>query len=138
MYTNMMRASGKTAPRFLRRRVLAGSQRYFRLERDFVAQFKGKSPNFGFNGLGELVYYRTYARVKENGIKESWYETVERVVNGVFSMQERWLRQNGLEPEEADTKVTFVPPVLSECCIVALTALGHRSLRKRCTEESLR
>ena len=31
---------------------------------------------------GELVYNRTYARTKPDGSKETWPETVERVVDG--------------------------------------------------------
>lgn len=39
---------------------------------------------FEFDGapLGQLVYDRTYSRVKENGTKETWDETVKRVVRG--------------------------------------------------------
>lgn len=32
--------------------------------------------------LGQLVYDRTYARIKDDGIKERWPETVRRVVDG--------------------------------------------------------
>lgn len=31
---------------------------------------------------GELVYNRTYSRVKPDGSRETWPETVERVVDG--------------------------------------------------------
>lgn len=46
---------------------------------------------FGFNGVGELAYKRSYARVREDlgGRQEKWHETVERVVNGVFTMYMR-------------------------------------------------
>eukprot|EP00516_Mucochytrium_quahogii_P012006 CAMPEP_0203802952 /NCGR_PEP_ID=MMETSP0100_2-20121128/12477_1 /ASSEMBLY_ACC=CAM_ASM_000210 /TAXON_ID=96639 /ORGANISM=" , Strain NY0313808BC1" /LENGTH=93 /DNA_ID=CAMNT_0050710441 /DNA_START=74 /DNA_END=352 /DNA_ORIENTATION=+ len=76
------------------RPALQQTVRSFRLERSFVRQFKDKPVKFGFNGLGELVYYRTYARLKDNGARERWFETVERVVNGTFSMQERWITSN--------------------------------------------
>ena len=89
------------------RRVFVGSRRQFRLERKFVNSFRDRNPKFGFNGLGELVYYRTYARMKDNGHKETWYETVERVVNGVFSMKERWFKTNGLDSDEAHLKVSI-------------------------------
>ena len=46
-------------------------------------------PKFGFNGLGELVYIRTYARKLPDGSLEKWHETVERVVNGTFNLQKR-------------------------------------------------
>ncbi len=82
---------------------LFGSNVTFRLSKDFVSQFKNVAPPFGFNGLGELTYMRTYSRVKDNGEKEKWYETVERVVNGCFSIQKRWIdgRHLGWSEEKA-------------------------------------
>ena len=68
----------------------------FSLDAEFVKKFKNKKPKFGFNGLGELVYKRTYSRLKPDGIKEDWTDTVERVVNGTFKLQERWMRQRHL------------------------------------------
>ena len=49
---------------------------------EFVSKYKNKQPKWGFNGLGYIVYKRTYARVKENGETEEWYETVQRCING--------------------------------------------------------
>lgn len=64
----------------------------------FVGQYAAEMPPFGFNGLGELVYRRTYSRMKADGkTREQWFETVERVVNGAFSMQKEWLVKNQLE-----------------------------------------
>ncbi|CAN0113023.1 unnamed protein product [Heterosigma akashiwo] len=62
-----------------------------RLPQSFVSKYAGKDPAFGFNGLGELVFYRTYSRVMLDGHKEQWFQTVERVVNGTFNMQKGWL-----------------------------------------------
>lgn len=61
----------------------------FRLKKDFVNTYKDKKPPFGFDGLGELVFYRTYSRVKPDGSNEAWYEVVERVVNETYSLQKR-------------------------------------------------
>ncbi len=52
------------------------------LSQEFIDKYKGKNPNWGFNGLGYVVYKRTYARPKEDGTTEEWYETVARCVNG--------------------------------------------------------
>lgn len=52
------------------------------LSKEFVNNYKNKQPNWGFNGLGYIVYKRTYARLKQNGQSEEWFETVERCVNG--------------------------------------------------------
>ena len=59
----------------------------FTLNRKFVERYKDKEAPFGFNGLGYLVYKRTYSRIKEDGTNEEWVDTVERVVNGTFNMQ---------------------------------------------------
>jgi ribonucleotide reductase alpha subunit len=53
------------------------------LSKEFLEQYKGKQPKWGFNGLGYVVYKRTYARKKDDGTTEEWHETCERVVNWV-------------------------------------------------------
>lgn len=52
------------------------------LSKDFVKKYAKKQPNWGFNGLGYIVYKRTYARLKEDGNTEEWHETIERCING--------------------------------------------------------
>ena len=59
----------------------------FTLSENFINKFKRKKPPFGFNGLGELVYMRTYSRIKEDGKNERWWETVQRVVEGTYSIR---------------------------------------------------
>jgi ribonucleoside-triphosphate reductase len=49
---------------------------------EFLSNYKNKQPNWGFNGLGYIVYKRTYARLKDDGTTEEWHETVERCING--------------------------------------------------------
>lgn len=68
----------------------------FTLDEEFIAGYKTRRPPFGFNGLGELVYLRTYSRLKEDGTNEQWWETVRRVVEGTYSMQLRWVVGQGL------------------------------------------
>lgn len=78
----------------------------FKLDSKFVEKYKTIKPNFGFNGLGELTYYRTYSRLKENGLNESWYETVERVINGIYQIQESHIIQNDLGWNEHKAQVS--------------------------------
>ena len=52
------------------------------LSESFLNNYKNKQPNWGFNGLGYIVYKRTYARLKDNDQTEEWWETVARCVNG--------------------------------------------------------
>ncbi len=68
----------------------------FTLSENFVSKYKRKKPPFGFNGLGELVYMRTYSRIKENGKNERWWETVQRVVEGTYNMQKNWIESHQL------------------------------------------
>ena len=75
----------------------------FTLSENFINKFKRKKPPFGFNGLGELVYMRTYSRIKEDGKNERWWETVRRVVEGTYSMQKNHIdsHQLGWNPWQA-------------------------------------
>jgi len=94
----------------------------FQLSENFINKFKRKKPPFGFNGLGELVYMRTYSRIKENGKNERWWETVQRVVEGTYSMQKNWIdsHQLGWNPWQAQASaqemydrmfnMKFLPP----------------------------
>ena len=52
------------------------------LPEEFLSNYKDKKPNWGYNGLGEIVYKRTYSRIKENGANEEWWETIARCING--------------------------------------------------------
>ena len=75
----------------------------FTLSDNFIDKYKRKKPPFGFNGLGELVYMRTYSRIKEDGKNEKWWETIRRVVEGTYSMQKEWIdsHQLGWNPWQA-------------------------------------
>ena len=68
----------------------------FALTTTFLDKYSRRKAPFGFNGLGELVYMRTYSRLKENGKNEKWHETVQRVVEGTYRMQQRHIEAQGL------------------------------------------
>ncbi|EFA85033.1 ribonucleoside triphosphate reductase [Heterostelium album PN500] len=74
----------------------SGLDRKFRLSNNFVETYRKREAPFGFGVLGELVYRRTYSRLKPDGTNEQWFETVERVVNGTFNMQRDWIEKHGL------------------------------------------
>lgn len=94
----------------------------FKLSEKFVENYKKERPPFGFNGLGDIVYRRTYSRIKPDGTNEEWYETVERVVNGTYNMQKSWIEERGLgwnshkaqksaqEMYDRMFKMKFLPP----------------------------
>jgi ribonucleoside-triphosphate reductase (thioredoxin) len=68
----------------------------FALSDKFIDGYKRKRAPFGFNGLGELVYMRTYSRLKDDGKNEMWWETVRRVVEGTYNMQKKWIDSHQL------------------------------------------
>ena len=68
----------------------------FMLSDNFLDGYRRKRAPFGFNGLGELVYMRTYSRIKDDGKNEMWWETVRRVVEGTYNMQKKWIDSHQL------------------------------------------
>lgn len=53
------------------------------LSEEFVDSYANKVAPWGFNGLGEIVYRRTYSRdIESLGRKEYWHETIARCING--------------------------------------------------------
>jgi adenosylcobalamin-dependent ribonucleoside-triphosphate reductase len=73
-----------------------GDFKKFSLSENFIDGYKRKRAPFGFNGLGELVYMRTYSRIKDDGKNEMWWETVKRVVEGTYNMQKNWIEHHQL------------------------------------------
>jgi len=65
------------------------------ISNEFINSYATQTPPWGFGGLGEIVYLRTYSR-KIEGLDrtESWPETIRRIIDGAieigtpFSVQE--------------------------------------------------
>lgn len=57
-----------------------------RLSQLFVNTFSQQTPPWGFDGLGYFVYKRTYARRLDEHTTEEWWQTCQRVVNGLQSV----------------------------------------------------
>ena len=68
----------------------------FSLDAGIKRSLRAKQPSFGHDGLGELVYLRTYARRKENGRPEQWSDTVERVTQGTFNILKNHMENHHL------------------------------------------
>lgn len=51
-------------------------------------------PKFGYNGFGEIVFYRTYSRIKKDGGQESWADVVIRVTEGTYSIRKDFYKKN--------------------------------------------
>lgn len=71
----------------------AGTIRSFTLSSSFLSEFKDSQPEWGYNGLGYVVYKRTYARTKPDGSLEEFWETCQRVVEGTYDAQKRHCKQ---------------------------------------------
>jgi ribonucleoside-triphosphate reductase len=56
------------------------------LDQSFVNEYANRQAPWGFNGMGEIVFLRTYSRKKEDGNNETWVETIQRVVNGAHEI----------------------------------------------------
>jgi ribonucleoside-triphosphate reductase (thioredoxin) len=74
--------------------VQATHHRRFYLSEQFLDNYKGKQPEWG--PVGYIVYKRTYARKKDDGSTEEFWETLKRVVEGVFNIQKDHVAKNGL------------------------------------------
>lgn len=54
---------------------------------ELVANYSLKQAPWGFGGLGEIVYLRTYSRpLPEQNRNEMWPETIQRVINGAIEI----------------------------------------------------
>lgn len=95
----------------------------FKLDSSVTDDIRSMTPNFGYNGFGELVFWRTYSRqicdICRSGLKykegkdycpncgsafgygqESWHDCVIRVVQGVFSIRKDWYIRNHINWDE--------------------------------------
>ena len=53
------------------------------LSEEFINSYANKVAPWGFNGLGEIVYRRTYSRdIESLSRKEYWHETIARCIEG--------------------------------------------------------
>lgn len=73
----------------------------FRLPDDAISDYAARPVSWGFpdaagNALGEITYVRTYSRLKDDGRRERWHETCRRVVEGMYSVQKDWCKENRL------------------------------------------
>ena len=56
---------------------------------------------YSLTDFGEIVYYRTYSRLKADGSQERWPETVVRVINGLFTIRKWWMELHHLPWDES-------------------------------------
>ena len=66
---------------------------------DFIETYKTQTPPWGFGGLGEIVFLRTYSRKNGDDRTELWPETLQRVINGAIEI--------GVPYTQADAELLF-------------------------------
>lgn len=67
---------------------------------EIESQIRSIKYRFGYGGFSQAVYARTYSRVKNDGKKEIFPDTIVRVVNGVLSIRKDWYITHGIEWNE--------------------------------------
>jgi len=61
---------------------------YFKLSEVFVRDYTGRQPDWGYGALSYFTFKRTYARnIEGEDRTEEFWETLKRVVEGVFTIQ---------------------------------------------------
>lgn len=73
----------------------------FKLRESFVDGYRDKEVPWGYvdahgTSVSEITYLRTYSRIKDDGNKETWVDTCERVINGMYSIQKDHASKNNL------------------------------------------
>lgn len=71
----------------------------FSLNEDTKQKLRRSKPLFGYNGFGEITYYRSYSRMIYDSVgnvigQEHWPDTVIRVVEGLFSIRKDHYTKN--------------------------------------------
>lgn len=72
----------------------------FELSQETQDLIRSLSPNFGYNGFGEFIFYRTYSRSKKDQGQETWGDLVIRVTNGTMSIRKDWYLKNRIVWDE--------------------------------------
>lgn len=60
---------------------------------DFIESYRKKTPPWGFNNLGYIVYKRTYSRKMENGENEEWVDTLKRCIEGAQNVGAQYTKE---------------------------------------------
>lgn len=111
---------GANAPEGVFARVLAGTDpkdqhreddRYYLVSSKLTKQLQQTPIDWGFSGMGEIIYVRTYSRLVDDGHggqrKEVWTETVIRVTNGAARILKDHLVSVGVQWDAAWANVEF-------------------------------
>lgn len=95
----------------------------------FLSKYAGKQPDWGFNGLGYIVYKRTYARPLD-GRTEEWNETVKRCIEGAQEIGAKYTQDEAerLYDHVFNLRCTFAGRALWQLGTDTVRKLGANSL----------
>lgn len=73
----------------------------FTLDTAFLSEYENRPVPWGFGDLSYVTYKRTYARqIPGEDRTEEWWETCQRVIEGMFTVQKKHCRERGLPWDE--------------------------------------
>lgn len=75
-------------------------QEFFALSAESLKRLHRIRPKFGYDGFGEIVFYRTYSRIRHDGGQEDWHDVVIRNINGTMSIRKDWYKKNFIRWDE--------------------------------------
>lgn len=80
----------------------------FKLPQYIIDKLSTYEDPFKNNFFGKVTFLRTYSRKKEDGTKETWLDTVVRVIEGIFSIRKTHMINSRLGWEEDSNFFQFV------------------------------
>jgi ribonucleoside-triphosphate reductase len=100
------------------------------LPKEFLQKYITKKVPWGFNGLGYIVYKRTYSRIKENGQGEEWWETIARCINGAQKIGAKYTKDEAQRLYDLifNLKCTFPGRMLWQLGTSTVDKFGANSL----------
>ena len=83
----------------------------FTLSEEFVNSYRDKKVPWGYqdaagNSVGEIIFLRTYSRLKQDGTKETWVDVCQRVINGMYSLQKDHAKSQRLPWSDAKAQAS--------------------------------
>jgi len=70
----------------------------FEMPKLFVDEYRMQPVSFGFGDMGKVTFLRTYSRQDNPNVdgQEGWADVCERAINGMYSFQQQWCEENGV------------------------------------------
>lgn len=112
-------------------------EHYFSLSPEAKKRIRKEPVAFGFGLFSEVIFYRSYSRIKEDGTNEDFHDVIIRTIEGIFSVRKDYYIKHHLPFDEegwqkkalamalAMAKLKWLPPGRG------LWAMGTRYIYER-------